>query len=563
MTLTETRAELAPEAQLVPPPTPEPAGLAAYLGTGDHKKIGRLYIATALAYLVVALGLAGALSAESGDLSGYEIFDARNYFQALTLGGQGLVYLAVLPLLLGLAIVVVPLQVGSRSIAFPRAAAASWWGYLVGGGLFVASYAINGGPGGGDPEAVDLWLLAFAILAVALLLGALCVVTTVITLRSPGMDLDRVPIFSWSMVVAGSLWLLSLPVLLASLALAYVDHRYGRLGIGGNYDIYPWVHWSLRAPQVFLWAVPALGIAGEIIPVMAGARMRHHKTAMALVAAVGILGFGAYTVGSYRTLTAETSTLPVVAGEWAIYDSWWLIATLVLLPLPILGLVGGWGLTMVQGKARRLNGPLLGALVAAVLMLAAAGAAAVGILEPFDLHQTQYSAGVAGLALGAAAVAALAGLQYWSTKVWGRSLPAGLGLVVAALGLAGVITLGVGQLVAGGWGQRDIVLVASHGADGAFDGSLEVPTGKNSSEMANLIAAGGYAALAAAGLVLGLGGLKAAAGSGDDVPDDPWDGFTLEWATASPPAPANFDEVALVTSPTPLLDLRPDPGDES
>lgn len=560
MTLTDTRTELAPEAQLVPPPTPEPAGLAAYLGTGDHKKIGRLYIATALVYLVAALALASVLSAEAGELSGFELFDARNYFQALTLGGQGLVYLAVLPLLLGLAIVVVPLQVGSRSIAFPRAAAASWWGYLIGGGLFVASYAINGGPGGGDPEAVDLWLLSFAILAVALLLGALCVVTTVITLRPPGMDLDRVPIFSWSMAVAGALWLLSLPVLLASLALAYVDHRYGRLGIGGNYDIYPWLHWSVRAPQVFLWAVPALGIAGEIIPVMAGARMRYHKTVMALVAFVGILGFGAYTVGAYRALASETATLPVVAGEWTIYDSWWMIATLVLLPLPILALLGGWGLTFLQGRARRINGPLLGAAVAVVLLLAAAGAAAVGILEPFDLHQTQYSAGVAALALGAAAVAALAGLQYWATKIWGRSLPAGVGLVVAALGLAGVLTLGVGQLVAGGWGQRDLVLVASNGSEGAFDGSLEVPRGTNSSELANVAATGGYAALAAAALVLGLGALKAAAGGDDEVPADPWEGFTLEWATTSPPAPANFDEVALVTSPTPLLDLRPDPG---
>ena len=105
--------------------------------------------------------------------------------QLLSLYRYGLVFLGVLPLLLGLAIAIVPLQVGAYRIAFPRAAALSFWGWLIGAGLMVAAYAANGGPGGGNSEAVDLFLLSLALVVVSLLLGCVCVVTTALTLRAP------------------------------------------------------------------------------------------------------------------------------------------------------------------------------------------------------------------------------------------------------------------------------------------------------------------------------------------------------------------------------------------
>jgi heme/copper-type cytochrome/quinol oxidase subunit 1 len=95
---------LAPEAQLVPLPSPEPAGFAAYLGTGDHKKIGRLYIGFSLLYLLAALGSSAVLAFEQSDASSFDIFDLDSYFQALSLVGQGIVFLGVVPLLLGFTV---------------------------------------------------------------------------------------------------------------------------------------------------------------------------------------------------------------------------------------------------------------------------------------------------------------------------------------------------------------------------------------------------------------------------------------------------------------------------
>ena len=110
-------------------------------------------------------------------------------------------FLFAVPLFLGIAICVVPLQVGARTLAFPRAAAASFWGWLVASGVMIASYTMNGGPGGGDAKGVDLFLLSFIALVLSLLLAAICVGATVLALRAPGMTTDRTPFASWGFMV--------------------------------------------------------------------------------------------------------------------------------------------------------------------------------------------------------------------------------------------------------------------------------------------------------------------------------------------------------------------------
>lgn len=555
MTLTETRPELALEAQLVPLPAPEPAGFAAYLGTADHKKLGRLYIAVSLLYLLVSLAASALLSFEQADASSLDILDLDSYFQALSLVSQAVVFLGVIPLLLGLGILVTPLQVGSRTIAFPRAAAASFWGFMVGGGMLIGSYAINGGPGGGDAQGVDLYVLSYAILLASLMLGALCVVTTVITLRTPGMYLDRVPLFSWSMVVGGALWLFTLPVVLASLLLAYLDHRYGRVGLGGNYDIYPWLHWAVRPPQVFLYAIPALGIVAEIIPVASGARQRLYKTMMALMVVIGAFGFGAYTVGAYHELANQVVTLDVSSGDFGFYSNWFLVIALVTLPLPVLLLLGGWTDTLIRGKKRQFDAGIVFALSAGLLMLLATSAGAVGAIEPLDLAQTSWMAGVTTLTLGAAIVGGLGGCYWWATKIWGKPIAGGAAVIAAVITLAGVLIAGGGQLVAGVYDQPDAVLVAGTSPE-TPPVVIEI---RDSAEAASMGSTAGWALVAVGVLLVGLaivGSAVRETPEGEEVPDDPWGGFTLEWATSSPPTVGNFERVALVTSSAPLLDER-------
>jgi heme/copper-type cytochrome/quinol oxidase subunit 1 len=540
MALTDTRPEAA--APGVPAaPTAADDRVGAALGSGDHKVVGRLYLVTALVLFLAVTIAATALGFERIDQTDFQLFSRDTYFQFSTLQATSMVFMVLVPLLLGLAIYIVPLQIGARAITFPRASAASFWGYLVGSGMVIGSYGINGGPGGGDAVAVDLWLVSFAFLVVSLLLGTVCVVTTIVVNRTPGMSLYRVPLFTWSMLVAGVVWITTLSVLVAVLIVAYVDHRYGRT-IFGNFDLYPYVHWVLRAPQVYAFAIPALGIVAEIVPVMGRARQAQHRLMMAAFGAFGVLGIGAYTVTFY------------VPGH-DIYGEWMWIGTGIAVVLPVLALLGGWADTMRRGSPR-LHSSLLFAGVGTLVLLLGTLAGAATVIEPFHLAGTTWETGQADLVLFATLMIAIGGLHYWAPKIGGRFLGEGLGRLVTLVFFAGVLLLAGGNLVAGVLDQVDHLLIAS------TDGFTGIVVVRDNTDIGN-----GAATLGAAVLVLGALGvlvnvLASSMGPADDVADDPWDGHTLEWATTSPPPPNNFDEVALVTSATPVLDDREPADDE-
>ena len=269
------------------------SGLAGLLGSGDHKTIGRLWIGFSLLFLLVGLVCGTLLSVESISPDDLDVLGTDAYFQVFTLERVAGVFLFGVPLFVGLATYVVPLQVGSPALAFPRAGAAAFWTWLIAGGLVLASYAINGGPDGGDADGVQLFLVAFAVLVAALAVALICIVTTVMTLRTRGMTLDRVPLFSWSMLVAGWVWLLSLPVLVGNLLLIELDYEYGQVFFGVPGDAYLQLAWVFGPPQLSLLAVPALGVCGEIIPVSSQSRQRLRGVLLVALAVLGTLGFGA------------------------------------------------------------------------------------------------------------------------------------------------------------------------------------------------------------------------------------------------------------------------------
>src|SRR4051794_25149360 len=164
MAVTETP----PPTVAVPPPPPTrtafaPTGLAGGLGSGDHKVIGRLYIGFSLLFSLL-VGAAGfALGLERLDTSGFNILTKDTAGQVLSFHMVADPLLLVAPLTLGIAFVIVPLQRGSGSIASPRAAAASFWVWLVGAALLPVSSLRSGGPGGGRASGVDLWIVATAM----------------------------------------------------------------------------------------------------------------------------------------------------------------------------------------------------------------------------------------------------------------------------------------------------------------------------------------------------------------------------------------------------------------
>lgn len=502
-------------------------GLAGLLSTGSSARIGSFYVVASLLF-VVASAVAGELvGIERGDMSDLQVLGDDVVAQVASFHAVSAVFLFVVPLFVGIATAVVPLQVGATTVAFPRAAAAAFWGWFLGSALLIASYVANGGPGGGDANAVELFLLALGLVVASLLVAVLCVATTVLTLRAPGLSLARAPMFSWAMLVAAVLWLLALPVLVANIAVTWLDLHYGQAFLGGSAGVGRPIAWAFTTPTIWLYALPALGVIGEVVPVFSRLVQRRQEVAKAAVAVVGALGFGAYA----QPFSAVDTTDRVELSELAI-----------VLVLPLLALVAVWADTARRGRPRPAVPVVLGG-GALLLFLAGAVAGALAAVDGLDLRGTTWEFGELHLILmGGAGLAAVGALHYWLPKLWGRLLSPALGALEALLLVVGTLLLAGADLVSGVLDQPAGQLVG------------EVRDGV---EALNWVSAAGGVLVTLAVVVLGVDVvLRVVRRRGPLAGDDPWEGHTLEWATTSPPPVGNFAEVPQVTSATPVLDRR-------
>lgn len=504
-----------------------PTGLAGVLGSSDHKVVGRLYIGASLLFGLASgvAGILGGIDRIDGTL-GNTVLDGETAPQVVTFHATSATLLFVIPALLGLAMVVVPLQVGARAIAFPRAAAASFWTFLVGASLFCTAYAINGGPGGGRTDAVDLWYAATGLTIVGLLLGAVCVATTVLGVRTRGLRLERVPMFAWSLLCTTVIWLLTLPVMLAVLLLLFVDHRNGQIFLPTGPDAANQVAWLSRQPQVYAAAIPVLGIVLDAASTAARTRLPNRGAAQVAIGAFAVLSIGAFALTAIDPAAAQQ---PVTKGM------------ALLAPLPVLVVLGLVGLTLKGGKPAPTSGLVGGVLALLILLVATLVGAATPFEGALELAGTQWVTAQSHLTLVAATIGLVAGLYHWSTKVVGRAGTEAAGRTAPLVLALGALVLAVPEAISGISGEGDEAVTGIEAMNGI--------------------------AVAGAGLVL-LGGLLAVAGlvgrRRADEPADPWGGSTLEWATASPPTFANFDgPVPEVTSAYPLLKPTADETEET
>jgi cytochrome c oxidase subunit 1 len=537
MTVTADAPTAAPASEPTAPAR-QPTGLAALLGTGDHKVVGRLWLGVALLQLVFVGASELLISAERVDSAKFDVLGHHWALQADTFRLISLVFLFVVPLTIAVATSVVPLQLGAPSIAFPRASAAAAWMYLLASGLLIASYGINGGPDGTRERGTLLFVVAFGLLLVALLLAWICIATTVIALRPLGMRLLRAPLFAWSCLVAGAVWTLTLPVLGGMTVLSYVDARYDHFLSGGTATIYSRLSWSFGVPAIFAVAIPVLGFVGTVIPVFFQTRHAQHRQALALVGAFAVFSAGAWAVPNLSGTT-----------PW-LYGGPWIVVSFLLL-IPVLGLLGLWGLTARQGQVR-FGSPLLYGAFSVLLLLLGVAAGAAQAIKPLEtivdgpgtsLYGTSWSTAITGLAALAAVTAMVGAVVFWAPKIVGRRLPeAGATLVALAL-FVGTLAATLPELVGGLLGQPATATLAPAQHVDAI-------------EKLNLVATIGDGVLVLGGGLFILLLLAAALGKGRED-DDPWSGHTLEWLTASPPAAGNFAApLPKIASEAPVYDAR-------
>ncbi|HCB34904.1 MAG TPA: hypothetical protein DEP69_07160, partial [Acidimicrobiaceae bacterium] len=517
----------------------EDPGAAGWLHTSDHKRIGRMFVTVSLFFAVPAVVADLLLRLDLADAAGSPVLGLDAFAQVFALTRESLVLLVLIPVFLGIAVYVVPLQIGASNVAFPRAAAASFWGWLVSAGVLVGAYAGNGGPYGGWSDGVDLHLLAIAGLVLSLLAGAVTVAVTVLTMRSPGLYLDATPPFAWSALVTASMLVVSLPVLLGQIAILYVDHRYGSVFLDGAAGVWQRVDWVYRTPQLFIYVVPVLGVVAEVVLAATRRRVLEPLALYFSIGLVGLFGFGAWA-----NLGITTEGADLVDGAEGIV----LVGLYAGAAAAVAGLLGLLGLTIVQNRRLpRLTTAVLAALGAGKLLLLAAVVGLVGAAADWLniagrgvdgnalLGATTFVTGQqSALVYGAGLLGLLAALHWWAPKLWGRTLSEGAGRLSFVVIGAGAFLAWLGPVLSGAFAEQPQFVYH----DPALTTRYETLTDSS--------AAPGLTMLGAVGVVLVLLGVvvtKLNIGhsvllrKGAPAGADPWPGVSPEWLLDSPPPP--------------------------
>ena len=522
------------------------ATAAAWVTTTDHKRIGRMYVGVGLLALLVTSALGALLGLERAD-DGSTMLDADALLQMFQAYRVGLVFAAIIPLGLGLAIAVAPLQLGARSIAFPRVALTGFYSWLGGLALTLVALGRNGGIGGGDEQAIDLFLAGLGLMILGLLASAGCVATSVLTTRAPGMTMRRVPLFAWSALIGSLGMLLALPVVFGAIVYLFLDHRYAQLNFGGPEGIGTWLSWAFSVPAIVVYALPAIGVAAEMLPVTFKHRQVLRGVKFAGIALVGVTALAATTQQYVHDVTLDTDGETFIKGA---------VPFLVFAGLPLLGLVVALGLGLVTAQQGLVNGkpsissPFVFSLFG-LLMIATgiAGNFLYGITD-LELIGTSFEEGATLYVVYGAALGVMGGLAFWAPKLWGRVLPEKQVLPLALLGLLGTVLAALPLYIAGFLDQAG-GLPASDADVSALLSIGNVDQGA----LWNTLSLAGHGLMALTVIAFVGLMLKSFTGAGDGAEQNPFGGHTVEWGAASPAPAHNYEHVVTVASSEPQFDM--------
>lgn len=518
MTITETRPGPA-ERQATDAGPIDPGN---WLTTGDHKRLGRLYLLGGLLSVVVG-ALLGAYFLSPAGAETPHLWTAsasRTASAAVT----AILVIGLPAAWLGLMTYVVPLQIGATRIGLPRLQSLSVWTFFAGGLVAALGYTIDrpaqislgsalpGAAAEGVPAntATELLIVGLVLIGLATFLGAIGVATTILNHRADAMTLAKMPVFAWTSLATALVLVVSTPVFLGGLALLWVDQHYGgTFFAGGAGALRVWQHhlWVFGRPEVFLVAVPALGVLSDAVATAAGRPLVGFSVAR-----------GAVTFAVFWSLVAWAT--PFSALSSAVVPTPTLGTALIALPAAVIAL--SWLGSVGLGKPAALAGVLYAAGLVVVLALAAGMTvlAAIGGVESSLAAEAFSNAQISVLIVGAGLLGLTGGIAHWSPKIGGKVAPLGLAALQVLLLVGGALLVALP-----GW-------ALGLGSD------------------ANL---GIVGALGAAGLAVGvLLSVPVLLGRGTAEPDPSGRGLTLEWSTASPPPPHNFDAIPAVGSAHPL-----------
>jgi heme/copper-type cytochrome/quinol oxidase subunit 1 len=409
--------------------------------------------------------------------------------------------------------------------------------------LMVALF--NGGRiGGADTDMVGLHLLAHAMIAMGVLAAAASIATSVLTTRAPGMTMRRVPMFAWSALVASLGLIVALPVMIGAVIYLFIDVRYGIGTFGGSEGIGNWIGWAFGQPLTFLFALPALGVFAELVPVTFRTRQALRGVVYAGLGLVGIAALAGVTQQSiFSVLLAPEEGS---AGTAEVVNE--LIPFAIFNLLPILGAVIVLALGALTAKptkgvstSPKITAAFLFSFFGLGMVLVGMLGNAVHAIEDLGLRGTVFEEGALVYVVYGGVLGALGGIAHWAPKLWGRKMPEKKIIPLALTGVLGTILASL-PLYAAGFSDQPAgqVMISLSSAESAL----------------NTAVLAGHALMLLT--VLAFVALALSTFTGDGVPagDDPWEAHTIEWSTSSPAPGNNFPAVAMITSAEPMLDLQ-------
>ena len=416
------------------------SAVAAWLTTTDHRRIGRLFMGCSVLWvlsIVVVNAILGFERIDSASIAINEGALPQLFAASRTLASFGV----LIPLTLGLAIAIVPTQVGARSIMFARNATFGFFLWLFGTAVVVGSLIANGGPGGGSATMVDLYLLGLATTMLGLVVASISVIATVITARTAGTDLADVPVFSWAALVGAVSTVMTLPVALGTLIYLAVDHRYVKVAFGGNTEISTWLGWAMTQPQTFLYVIPVVGVLAELAPAVA-------RKAQPLRGGV-FVGIGVMSVALFGSVTQNIHSF-----EWSgtlsdKVQSFVPYAMFNLLPLLGMVVVLGLALLALRSESLKITPAFIPVFLGGGMILTALLGNAVQLLSNAQLAGTVFEEGVLHYTTYGAVLVVWGAVAHWSMQLWGRELPAKAVIGLGVIGFAGTVLAALPMYIAG------------------------------------------------------------------------------------------------------------------